>query len=116
MFGQKEHIEVLQGSSGGGLTGALGIHTNSSKSQTIVKRDRVKIQEIVNFRPGEFVGLIAEGNKKEIHTQLKQGEDEKMIISHKESTSFEDLNRNFDKIFDDIEQLIKDNTDDFGFR
>lgn len=116
MFGQREDIEIMQGSSGSGIAGALGMHTNKSKSQTIVKRDRVKIQQVVNFRPGEFVGLIAEGNKKEIYTQLKQGEDEEMNISYRQSISIEELNMNFDKIFDDIEQLIKENTNDFGFR
>ena len=116
MFGQREDIEIMQGSSGSGIAGALGMHTNKSKSQTIVKRDRVKIQQVVNFRPGEFVGLIAEGNKKEIYTQLKQGDDEEMNISYRQSISIEELNMNFDKIFDDIEQLIKENTNDFGFR
>ena len=51
----------------------FGKHTNSlnkSTNETIQERDRVKITDIMNLRPGEFYGIIAEGSETEI---LKSG-------------------------------------------
>ena len=47
----------------------FGKHTNSlnkSINETVQKRDRVKIMDIMNSQPGEFYGFIAEGNEHEI--------------------------------------------------
>ncbi|KAA2218516.1 type IV secretory system conjugative DNA transfer family protein [Maribacter flavus] len=47
----------------------FGKHTNSlnkSTNETVQERDRVKTTDIMNLRPGEFYGLIAEGNEREI--------------------------------------------------
>lgn len=116
MFGQREDVEVLEGSSGSGLMGAVGMHTGRSKSQTIVKRDRVKIQQILNFSPGQFVGLIAEGNKKEFNGILKEGENPVILPVEKTEISNQELNNNFDKIYTEIEELLNENKNDFGFK
>ncbi|TLF43190.1 hypothetical protein [Maribacter aurantiacus] len=39
---------------------------NKSISETIQERDRVKVTDIMNLGPGEFYGLIAEGNEHEL--------------------------------------------------
>lgn len=47
----------------------FGKHTNSlnkSTNETVQERDRVKTTDIMNLRPREFYGLIAEGNERKI--------------------------------------------------
>lgn len=47
----------------------FGKHTNSlnkSINETVQERDRVKTTDIMNLDPGEFYGLIAEGNDHEL--------------------------------------------------
>ncbi len=117
MFGQKEDLENLKGSSGQGcLAIFLGIHIGRSKSQTIVKRDRIKIQEVTNFRPGQFASLIAEGNIKEYQGQFLIVSDENNTVKEeKKPVSQELINSNFDLIHDDIDDFIKSKKQNFGF-
>lgn len=47
----------------------FGKHTNSLNkniNETIQERDRVKTTDVMNLRPGEFYGIIAEGSEREI--------------------------------------------------
>jgi type IV secretory pathway TraG/TraD family ATPase VirD4 len=117
MFGQREDIEIMQGSSGSGcLAIFFGAHTGRSNSQTIVKRDRVKIQEITNFKPGQFAAMIAEGNVNDFVGQFVSEEDNQQeVISLKEGTTNEIMNLNFEDIYNDIETFLKSNKKSFGF-
>ena len=70
MFGQREDIVELKSKSGGRLGARLGRYKNKSKSQSIQKRDRVKIQQMTNLNPGQFAGLLAESANSEFLEQI----------------------------------------------
>lgn len=118
MFGQREDIEVLSGTSGQGALATLGVHTGRSKSQTIVKRDRVKIQQVLNFSPGEFAALIAEGNVNDFvgkfveSTSLESGSE---ILRADRNVTDEIMNENFERIYDEVEMFLNSQKQSFGF-
>ncbi|GAA4273743.1 type IV secretory system conjugative DNA transfer family protein [Aquimarina gracilis] len=69
LFGKadKKYATVSRGNSY--KSGLLMDHGNSSSnniSESFQERDRVKVTDVMNLQPGEFYGVIAEGNKKEI--------------------------------------------------
>lgn len=71
MFGQREDTVLVEGSSTGRLGKAIGYNSKYSKSQSIQKRDRVKMQQMTTLNAGEFAGLLAEGSTKEFLEQIE---------------------------------------------
>lgn len=102
MFGQREDIITLKSRSGKGIIGRQ-LKPQAGKSQSIQKRDRVKMQEMFNLEVGQFVGLIAQGTPKEFNLPIDlqdmelQGE-----IKRKANDITESRNKVFDKIQNDI--------------
>ncbi|WP_449401369.1 type IV secretion system DNA-binding domain-containing protein [Chryseobacterium wanjuense] len=64
----KEDRTFINKNTGTGTSGTV-IHIQSndskSKSENIQERDRVKVSDLINLNPGEFYGIIAEGEPKE---------------------------------------------------
>lgn len=100
MFGQREDVVKMQ-SSKKRLWGAF--YTNSGKSESIQKRDRVKIQQMTTLNAGQFAGILAEGNNKEF---LEQIELQEVPNASKKpfdnGYSFEVANQNFETIYTEI--------------
>ncbi|TCP28153.1 type IV secretion system coupling TraD/TrwB family protein [Tenacibaculum skagerrakense] len=89
----------------------FGRHINSSSenfSETIQERDRVKTTDIMNLEPGEFYGLIAEGNKKEIlKSKFKvDREIEETDFEFELKVSEDDIQKNYVKIIEESASIL----------
>jgi len=60
MFGQREDVVQMKSSKRKVL-----FYMNNSKSESIQKRDRIKIQQMTTLNAGQFAGIMAEGSNKE---------------------------------------------------
>lgn len=113
MFGQREDIVELKGRSGGRVASALGFESNRNRSQSIQKRDRIKIQQITTLNAGEFAGLLAEGNTKEFLEPIDLEPLPDLSPVKKESRySLKEANKVFEAIYSDIEDFLKKNKAD----
>ncbi len=98
-------------SSGGFLSGHFSESNNTSVSQSVQQRERVKVSEIINLSAGKFYGTIAEGNMTElIGVQLKQVPDSKKEFESKEQAILPD--QVFKKIYNDIKTITGENPND----
>ncbi|WP_438424871.1 type IV secretory system conjugative DNA transfer family protein [Aquimarina macrocephali] len=98
-------------SSGGFLSGNFSESNNTSVSQSIQQRERVKVSDIINLSAGKFYGTIAEGNMTElIGVQLKQVPDSKKEFENIEQTILPD--QVFKNIYEDVKSLSKEKTTD----
>jgi len=67
MFGQQEDIVELTNRERVGIIG----YRNKGKSQSIQKRDRVKVQEMTTLAAGEFAGLMTDGKHNEFVEKIQ---------------------------------------------
>jgi len=107
LFGQREDKVLVEGSSTGRLGKVIGYNSKYSKSQSIQKRDRVKIQQMTTLNAGEFAGLMAEGNNKEFLEQvlLQRVPEIGKFPNESDYTSI-NANANFEKIYLQMENFI----------
>jgi len=70
LFGKQDEVftSVSSGtnSSAGGLFGDTARGKSVSSTESLQERERVKISDITNAKPGVFFGIVAEGNKNEL--------------------------------------------------
>lgn len=100
MFGQREDVVQMQ-SSKKKFFGAY--YTNSSKSESIQKRDRIKIQQMTTLNAGQFAGILAEGNNKEFLEQIElQDVPTGAKKPFKSGYSLDSASRNFEQIYSDV--------------
>ncbi len=98
-------------SSGGFLSGNFSESNNTSVSQSIQQRERVKVSDIINLSAGKFYGTLPEGNKKELlAVQLKQVPDSKKEFENIEQSILPD--QVFKNIYEDVKSLNKEETTD----
>lgn len=105
----KEDRVFINKNTGTGTSGTL-IHTQSNdnrgRSETIQERDRVKVTDLINLDPGQFYGIIAEGQPKEfLKTQFLEDfaesiQNENSIISDAE------MSDNYFKIIEESKNLL----------
>lgn len=97
-----------------GSSGGLFFTSNYSKgvssSKSIQERNRVKISDLLNLKPGEFYGIIAEGNKHEVLKQQFNAESIKVdgineLLSFK--TTSNDLKENYKRIISEAKNLFE---------
>lgn len=109
LFGRedKEYTSSSQGeSTGSGFLSSSNYSKNKSKS--FQERDRVKSTDIMNLKPGEFYGFIAEGNKPEI-LKSKFKVDKELIDANyifTEKTSDRIIEDNYNKIIHESKTLF----------
>ena len=103
MFGQREDTVTLQGSKR-----TLIGYRNESRSQSIQKRDRVKIQQMTTLNAGEFAGIMAEGKNKEFLEQIDLQKMPNKIeeIAPLSDYSTNEASRNFDSIYIEIDTFL----------
>jgi len=103
MFGQREDTVTLQGSKR-----TLIGYRNESRSQSIQKRDRVKIQQMTTLNAGEFAGIMAEGKNKEFLEQIDLQKMPNKIeeIAPLSDYSTDEASRNFDSIYIEIDTFL----------
>ena len=119
MFGKHDvtynSTSTSKGSSSGGfLSDHFSSSNNSSVSESIQQRERVKVSEIINLPPGKFYGMIADGNVKElIGVQMDQIPDSKKEIEIKNQSINPD--QIFRQIYNEVSLIAKkeDSPDDF---
>ncbi|MCG8758100.1 type IV secretory system conjugative DNA transfer family protein [Tenacibaculum finnmarkense] len=107
MFGQREDVVTLEGQSGSRLGNAVGMLNKRSKSQSIQKRDRIKIQQMTTLNAGQFAGILAEGKNKEFLEQIdlvKMPPFEEM--THKVSNISSSSTAMFDQIYKEINSFL----------
>jgi len=109
LFSKKDVTYIARGNNKG--TSGEFIHLGSSKgrstSESIQERDRVKISDIINMRPGEFYGIIAEGKPKEfLKEQFNQNKSEKMTHEFEEFTTYNQIKINYIKIVNEAKSLF----------
>lgn len=95
----------------------FGKHTNSlnkSVNETVQERDRVKVTDVMNLQPGEFYGVVAEGNEHEILNSRFQ------IDKHLEDSDFNfplmatdfDIQDNYQKIIWQAKSIFETHDED----
>ncbi len=95
----------------------FGKHTNSlnkSTNETVQERDRVKTTDIMNLRPGEFYGLIAEGNEREIlksRFQINGNLEDSDFDFPIKATDF-DIHENYQKIIWQAKSIFETHEED----
>lgn len=83
-----------------------GGSTSSNVSKSVQERQTVSVRDIKNAKPGQFYGIIAEGNYLEwLGVQLGRIES-KDVVPPKLNLNV-DLDKTFSKIHSDIDNLIK---------
>jgi type IV secretory pathway TraG/TraD family ATPase VirD4 len=109
LFGQNEHKVNVEGSSSGPLGKVAGFGEHFSKSQSIQKRDRIKIQQMTTLDTGEFAGLLAEGNTREFlgQIELQRIPDIRTFPNASDYTTSR-ANANFENIYLQMENFIAD--------
>lgn len=105
----KEDRAFINKNTGTGTSGTL-IHIQSndsqSKSENIQERDRVKVSDLINLNPGEFYGIIAEGEPKEfLKTQFLE-DFASDIPTSKEFVSDKEMSENYFRIIEESKNLI----------
>ena len=109
LFGQREDKVLVEGSSSGRLGRAIGYNDKYSQSQSIQKRDRIKIQQMTTLNAGEFAGLMAEGNNKEFLEQIQlQKVPESIGFPERSDYTPVNANTNFEEIYVQMENFISD--------
>lgn len=107
LFGQREDKVLVEGSSSSPLGKAIGVNSKYSQSQSIQKRDRIKIQQMTTLNQGEFAGLMAEGNNKEFLEQVKlQSVPDIITFPNESEYTPNSVNSNFEKIYIEMERFI----------
>lgn len=106
----KEDRVFINKSTGTGTGGTI-IHTesnqNKGKSETIQERDRVKVSDLINLEPGEFYGIIAEGQPKEfLKTQFSQ-DFAKSLPNENPAVTDAIMQENYFKIIEEAKQLLE---------
>lgn len=99
-----------KGSSTSGLA-LLGGSSSKSKGQSerVQEMDKIRAEDITNLNSGQFYGILAEGNKKELMgVQFKpfNSKNESMQIALNEASEF-DLERNYERIIREVKSLFK---------
>jgi type IV secretory pathway TraG/TraD family ATPase VirD4 len=105
----KEDRTFINKNTGTGTGGTI-VHTQSNqsrgKSETIQERDRVKVSDLINLDPGEFYGIIAEGQPKEfLKTQFLEDFAENEA-NEKASVTEQEMSENYYKIIEESKSLI----------
>lgn len=105
----KEDRTFINKNTGTGTSGTV-IHIQSndskSKSENIQERDRVKVSDLINLNPGEFYGIIAEGEPKEfLKTQFLEDFASDRPTS-KEFVSDKEMSENYFRIIEESKNLI----------
>ena len=109
LFGQNEHKVNVEGSSSGALGKIAGYGEHFSKSQSIQKRDRIKIQQMTTLNTGEFAGLLAEGNTREFLEQIElQRIPDIRTFPNESDYTITKANANFENIYLQMENFIAD--------
>ncbi|MDV3794396.1 hypothetical protein CMU23_06940 [Elizabethkingia anophelis] len=105
----KEDRLFINKNTGTGTSGQV-VHiqsnTSKSKSETIQERDRVKVSDLINLNPGEFYGIIAEGQPKEF---LKAQFLEDFAMNAPNAKAFVtaiEMSENYFKIIEEAKSLI----------
>lgn len=108
MWGQQEDIVELNSKSGGKIGSAIGWYGGGrNKSQSIQKRDRVKIQQMTTLEAGEFAGLLAEGSNKEFLEQIDLQEDPPGEVNPSGNDyTLEKAQENFEQIYSDVKGFL----------
>ena len=107
LFGQREDTVLVQGSSQSRMGKAVGVNSKYSTSQSIQKRDRIKIQQMTTLNAGQFAGLMAEGNNKEFLEQVQlQSVPEIGTFPNESDYTPINANTNFEKIYVQMENFI----------
>lgn len=106
----KEDRTYKTASRGTGTSGQL-VHMQSNRNQgtaeSIQERDRVKVSDIVNLRPGEFYGIVSEGQPREfLKTQFLLAEETEVIHNPKPRTTPQEMQNNFDNIIQEVKQYF----------
>lgn len=106
----KEDRVFINKNTGTGTSGTI-IHTqsndSSSKSETIQERDRVKVSDLINLNPGEFYGIIAEGQPKEfLKTQFIQ-DLQNGVENDKKEVSNEEMSKNYFRIIEESKKILE---------
>jgi hypothetical protein len=113
MFGQREDIVEMTSKSGGRIGAQIGWYGGGrTKSQSIQKRDRIKIQQMTTLEAGEFAGLLAEGKTKEFLEKVdlqKEIQEEIGIVNN--GYTLDKATANFEKIYSDIQRFLDQEAD-----
>ena len=71
-------------------------------------KNRIKPQEILNYSPGQFSGIIAEGSPREfMNVQFSENQDIEIRKRGKKTNSMQDyeFEKRFNQIYKDVEVL-----------
>lgn len=96
---------------GAGTSGQL-IHTQSNRNrgtaESIQERDRVRVSDIINLNPGEFYGIVSEGQPREfLKTQFLLPEEMPETYQQTPRTTPQEMQRNFDNIIQEMKELFQ---------
>lgn len=124
MFSREDKIYETKSKNDG--TSGQYIHFNSSKgkgmSESVQERDRVKVSDITTMEPGEFYGVIAEGEPKELlKAKFKYHEVNSKDVVFKEKTTQIEIDENYNRIVMEAKNLFNNNdfeqkNDSFEFK
>ncbi|AUD06486.1 type IV secretory system conjugative DNA transfer family protein [Spirosoma pollinicola] len=82
------------------------VSASKSDSYSLVHRDRVEVQDVMNLKQGEFFGQLVESDVSYFRTQLKPDPiDRQPIPAFKEVTEA-DVKANYKKVAEDIRNLL----------
>lgn len=105
----KEDRTFISKNTGTG-TGGMVIHTQSNqsrgKSENIQERDRVKVNDLINLEPGEFYGIIAEGQPKEFLKTKFLAEHLSTAENTNKAVTEEEMKENYFKIIEEAKAIL----------
>ncbi|WP_020533037.1 type IV secretory system conjugative DNA transfer family protein [Flexithrix dorotheae] len=81
--------------------------SNMGVSETIQERDRVKVQELTSLKAGEFLGIIADGNRDNFSCQFEEFKAQKANIDLPASVVDDDeIKANYLKVKREVEESV----------
>lgn len=91
-----------------------GITKTTGVSETIQERDYLKMDEITNYDRGEFAGIFSDANVKYTKNQtvLLETLPFRSSVPIRRDVSKEMIERNYKKVYQDIEDLFNNSTND----
>jgi len=115
LFGKEDRAYTStsssENSSAGGLFGDTLQGKSYSSSESMQERERIKISDITNAKPGVFFGVVAEGNKNEL-LGVRLAEIEENHKPFEKRNTEEDPREVFKRIHKDIKNIGKSSIPD----
>lgn len=110
MFSKTDKVFVSK-NSGTGTSGQLvhmNSNTNTGTSENIQERDRVKISDLIHLESGEFFGIIAEGEPREIlKAQFEYAPIENHYINQRIPVNSDMVKENYFRIVKECKSIIE---------